>query len=115
MKHGLSLAAVAIVGLGALAGCSAQGTSSSEAIQYAKTLETPKQRTDYLVRRAQAFVKSEDYQEAIKALQYVLLSVDAHSQAATDLLEQAETKLDADAQAVIGDTKKPGGLSTGAL
>ena len=107
MKNGLLLAAVAIVGLGVLAGCGKQAVSSSEAIQHAKTLKTPEQQADYLVNRAQAFAKSEDYQEAIATAQYVLSSVDAHSHAATDLLEQAEAKMDADAQAVIGG-KKPG-------
>ncbi len=110
MKHGLLLAAAAIAGLGVLAGCSQQAASSSEAIQHAKTLKTPEQQADYLVSQAQAFVSSEDYQEAIKTAQYVLSSVDAHSQAATDLLEQAKAKLAADAQAVIGDTKKLVGL-----
>jgi len=110
MKHGLLLAAVAIAGLGVLAGCSKQAVSSLEAIQHAKTLNTSKQQADYLVSQAQAFVNSQDYQEAITTAQYVLSSVDAHSQAATDLLEQAKTKLAADAQAVVGHTKKPTGL-----
>ena len=106
MKHGLWLVAVAIAGVGVLAGCGRQAVSSSEAIQHAKTLKTPVQQADYLVRQAQAFVKSEDYQEAIKTVQYVLSSVDIHSHAATDLLGQAKAKLAADAQAVIGETKK---------
>ena len=110
MKHGLLLAAVAIVGLGVLAGCSKQAASSSEAIQHAKTLKTPERQADYLVSQAQVFVKSEDYQEAIKTAQYVLSSVDTHSQAATDLLGQAKAKLAADAQAVVDDAKKPMGL-----
>ena len=104
------MAAVAIAGLVVLAGCSKQATSSSEAIQHAKTLKTPEQQADYLVSQAQAFVNSEDHQEAIKTAQYVLSSVDAHSHAATDLLEEAKAKLAADAQAVIGDTKKLVGL-----
>jgi len=106
MTNRLLLAAAAIVGLGVLAGCSKQAASSSEAIQHAKTLKTSEQQADYLVSQARAFVKSEAYQEAITTSQYVLLSVDTHSQAAADLLEQAEAKLAADAQAVIGGTKK---------
>lgn len=107
MRNGLLLAAIAIAGLGVLAGCSKQAASSSEAIQHAKTLKTLKQQADYLMSQAQAFVDSQDYQEAIKTAQYVLLSVDVHSSAATDLLEQAKAKVAADAQAVVGDTKKP--------
>ena len=110
MKHGCLLAAVVIAGLGVLAGCTKQAASSSEAIQYAKTLKKPEQQADYLVSQAQTFVNSQDYQEAIKTAQYVLSSVDAHSHAATDLLEQAKTKLAADAQAVIDGTKKQVGL-----
>ncbi len=104
------MAAVAIAGLGVLAGCSKQAASSSEAIQHAKTLKTPERQADYLVSQTRAFVNSEDYQEAIKTAHYVLSSVDAHSHAATDLLEQAKAKLAADAQAVIGETKKQVGL-----
>lgn len=110
MKYGVLLAVIAIAGLGVLAGCSKPAASSSEAIQHARTLKTPEQQADYLVSRTQAFVDSEDYQEAIKTAQYVLVSVDSRSRAATDLLEQAKTKLAADAQAVIGDTKKAVGL-----
>ncbi len=111
MKHELWLAAIAITGfLGVLAGCSKQAASSSEAIQHAKTLKTSEQQADYLVSQTRTFVNSENYQEAIKTAQYVLLSVDTHSHAATDLLEQAKAKLAADAQAVIGDRKKPVGL-----
>ena len=104
------MAAVAIAGLGVLAGCSKQAASSSEAIQHAKTLKTPERQADYLVSQTQAFVNSEDYQEAIKTAHYVLSSVDTHSHAATDLLGQAKAKLAAEAQAVIGDTKKQVGL-----
>ena len=106
MKNGLLLAAVAIASLGVLAGCSKQTASSSEAIQHAQTLKTPEQQADYLVSQAKTFLKLEDYQEAIKTTQYVLSSVDTHSQAATDLLGQAKAKLAADAQAVVGDRKK---------
>ncbi len=107
MKHGFVLTAVAIAGVGVLAGCSQPAASASEAMQHAKTLKTPAQQTDYLVRRAQAFVKSQDYREAITTAQYVLSSVDAHSHAATGLLVQAKAKLAADAQAVLGDAKQP--------
>jgi len=105
MKHGVLWVAVGIAALGGVAGCAKQAASSSEAIQYAKTLQSPEQQASYLVRQAQAFVDSQDYQEAIKTAQYVLLSVDIHSQAATDLLARAKAKLAADAQAVIGDAK----------
>ncbi len=110
MRHGLWLAAVAMAGVWVLAGCSQQAASASEAIQHAKTLQTPKQQTDYLVGQARAFVKSEDYQEMIKTAQYVLSSVDAHSHAAINLLKQAKTKLAADTQAILDDTKQPVGL-----
>ena len=106
MKNRLLLAAVAIAGLGVLAGCGKQAASSSEAIQHAKTLKTPEQQADYLVGQAQRFVNSEDYQEAVKTAKYVLSSIDASSQPAKDLLKQAKLKLAADTQAVIDATKK---------
>lgn len=106
---GLFLAAVAMAVFG-LAGCNKQAVSSSEAIQHANTLKTPKQQADYLVGRAQAFLNADDSQEAITTAQYVLASVDSHSLAATELLQQAQAKLAADTQAVLDDAKKPVGL-----
>jgi hypothetical protein len=109
MRHGLLLAAVAITGLGILAGCSQQAVNSSEAIQRAKTLATPEQQGNYLVNQMQGFVNSGDYQEAVKTAQYMLSSVDAHSHEAMGLLAQAKAKMAADAQAVTGDERKPSG------
>ncbi len=106
MRHVLYLVTAGMLLVSGPLGCSKRTASSSEAIQHAKTLKTPERQADYLVSRAQAFVNSEDYQEAIKTAQYVLLSVDSRSLAAAGLLEQAKAKLAADAQAVLGDTKK---------
>jgi len=104
--YGVVLAAAAIASLVIAAGCGKQAAaSSSEAIQQARTLKTPGQQADYLVSQAQGFVKSEDYQEAIKTAQYVLSSVEPKSQAANDVLEQAKDHLAADVRAVVLDTK----------
>jgi hypothetical protein len=100
-----------MVSLVLAAGCGKPAaSSSSEAIQHARTLKTPEQQADYLVSRAQAFMNSKDYQEAVKTAQYVLASIDVNSQAAKELLEQAKTRLAADTKSVVDDTKKRLGL-----
>jgi len=107
-RIGMLLVIAALAGSAILDGCTRQAASSSEAIEYAKTLRSAEQQSSYLVSQAQVFIDSQDYQEAIQTAQYVLSSVDPRSQSAMDLMGQAKAKLAADAQAVIGGTKKPG-------
>jgi hypothetical protein len=102
----LVAAAVMLMGLMSAVGCEKPVASSSQAIQHAEALKTPEQRAEYLVRQAKAFMKAKSQQEAIKTLHYVLASVDPRSDAAKNLLAQADAQLAADAHAVVGDTKK---------
>ncbi len=104
------LVASAVIGLMSAAGCDKPVASSSQAIQHAEALKTPVRQADYLMSQAKAFMKAKNQQEAIKTLQYVLASVDPRSDAAKDLLADAKAQLAAEAQAVVGDTKKSLGL-----
>jgi hypothetical protein len=91
------------VGMG---GCEGQATSASEAIQQAKELGTPEQQAQYLVGQAKAFLNSKEYQEAIKTAQYVLTNIEADSQEAKDVLEQAQTQLADATKQAAGEAKK---------
>ena len=92
------------------AGCANRATSSSEAIQHAKTLRTAKQQADYLVAQAKEFLGVKDYQEAVKTTQYVLASIDVNSQPAKEVLEEAKQQLARDTQAVVRETEPHIGL-----
>ncbi len=99
-----SAAAVFIVA-SLFTGCAGRATSSSEAIQHAKALHTQQEQADYLVAQAKAFLAVKDYQEAVKTIQYVLASVDSHSEPARQMLEQANTQLAQDMRVAVGETK----------
>ena len=84
-------------------GCASHASSSSEAIQHAKTLRTSQQQADYLVTQAKAFLGVKDYTEAVKTMQYVLASIDINSQPAKEVLDQARQQLARDTQEVVSE------------
>ena len=93
-----------------LEGCSNRATTSSEAIQHAKTLGTPSHQEEYLIVQARAFFNAKNYQEAMTTAQYVLASVDGRSQDAQSVLEQVKRQLAKDTEAVVGEAKASVGL-----
>ena len=97
-----SFAATVFIAASLFTGCAGRATSSSEAIQHAKALHTHQQQADYLVTQAKAFLAVKDYQEAVKTVQYVLASVDDHSEPARQVLEQANRQLARDTQVAVG-------------
>lgn len=113
MKHVSSVMLVALFGF-VVFGCSQQpkAESSSEAIQQAMTLENAEAQAQYLVQQAKAFVRSEQYQEAIKSAQYVVtnLKVDAEIEKAKQIIEDAKARLEAQAKSAVGDAKSKLGL-----
>jgi len=104
------LACCAFVVLGA-AGCAQEKTaaSSGEAINTAKAMATVEEKVDYLVGQANAFYKSDDFQQAVDVAQYILSKVDSESREAKNLLEKAKSALAAKAQQAVdkvaGDVK----------
>jgi len=90
-----------------LTGCGAKKAGSSrEAISAAKTMETSKEKVDYLVGQAKAFYNSKEFQNAIDTAQYVLRYLDRDSQPAKDLLQKAKDALTAQAKSAVEDAKK---------
>ena len=94
-----------------LAGCAQEkATSSKEAMETAKSMETVEQKADYLIKQAKAFYNSKEFQQAVDITQYILRYVDKDSQEAKNLLEKAKEALVAKAKEAAGgaveDVKK---------
>jgi hypothetical protein len=85
------------------AGCTKKAGSASEAIQNSQALKTVQEKADYLIKQAQGFYNSKEFQKAIETAQYVLSNLDKNFQPAKDLIEKAKTQLQAAAQKAVGD------------
>lgn len=64
-----------------------------QTIDATKTMQTVQEKAGYLIAQAEAFYKSQKFQETITLLQYVLTSLDKNSQSAKNLLEKAQNAL----------------------
>ena len=90
-----------------LVGCGAKKAGSSkEAINATQTMETAKQKTDYLIGQAKAFYNSKEFQNAVDVAQYVLRYLDSDSQQAKDLLQKAKEALASAAKGAVEDVKQ---------
>lgn len=84
-----------------------ESANSKEAIDYAKTLETVEEQADYLIKEANAFISSEQYEEAISTAKHVLsnVNVEQYKEEAQAIIEEAKTKIEAMAKAKVEDAK----------
>jgi hypothetical protein len=105
MQNVLLLLIIVCLSCGTLlnAGCTKNSGSPSEAIQSSQALQTVKEKADYLIQQANAFLNAKDYQKAIDTAQYVLNNLDKNSQPAKDLIEKAKSMLQGAAQKAVGD------------
>jgi hypothetical protein len=107
----LSFFVCCLVGVGIFTGCSGnKATSSREAINLSKAMETVGEKTNYLVSQAKSFYNSKDFQGAIDIAQHILQYVDKDSLDAKNLLEKAKEQLKAKAEQALGDVKGAMGL-----
>ncbi len=97
------------VGMG-LMGCTQKAASSSEAIKQAETKQTVDEKVDYLVGQANAFINSQEFNEAIKTAQYILSNLDKDSEKAKSIIEKAKMELEATAKKAAGDMANKLGL-----
>ena len=76
-------------------GCSKEEAvrSSGEAIEVSKSIETPKDKLDYLIKQANYFYKSEDFQQTINITQYILTYLNSDSEEARELLEKSKFEI----------------------
>ena len=78
----------------ALAACGQKkASSSSEAIDTAKAMESVEKQANYLVKQAELFYTSKEYKDAVASAQYVLNNLDKESAKAQELLEKAKAEL----------------------
>ncbi len=84
-------------------GCEKKSGSASEAIDNAQSLKTVSEKADYLIKQAEAFYSSKEFQQAIQIAQYVLSNLDKESKPAQSLIEKAKAELQAAAQKAVGD------------
>ena len=108
MKRLLSVLLVAsfVCGL-TISGCASQKEGSAqEAIDASRALDTTTEKINYLIKQAQAFYNSKEFQDTIDIAQYVLRYLDRDSQEAKNLLEKAREALTAAAEAASSEVKK---------
>lgn len=105
MRKTLLLGAVICLSCGMFlsAGCTKKSASPNEAIQSSQTLKTVQEKAGYLIKQAEAFYNSKEFQKAVDTAQYVLSNLDSNYQPAKDLIEKAKAQLQAVAQKAVGD------------
>ena len=87
----------------AFVGCSKpKASSSNEAINTSKSMETSEQKVSYLIGQAKSFYNSKDFQQAVDTAQHILTYLDKESQEAKDLLTKAKEALVAKAKEAVG-------------
>lgn len=108
MRFLFYIACAVVISMGLLSGCSRveKAESSQQAIETSKSLATAQEKVDYLLQQAQAFQSSKQFQEVINVTQYILRYVDAESQMATNLLENAKAKLTGAVESAASDISK---------
>jgi DNA repair ATPase RecN len=83
-------------------GCTKKSASVNEAIQNSESLKTVEEKVSYLVKQAEVFYNSKEFQQAIQTAQYILSNLDKNSQSAKDLIEKAKAQIQAAAEKAVG-------------
>jgi len=90
------------------AGCAApkpKAATADQAIEQSKSVGDVQAQAQYLVGEANAFVNSQKFDEAIVTAKYVLANLDANSQEAKSVLEQATAEIKKMAEQKAGELK----------
>lgn len=100
-----------VIGLAAgimLTGCGQKKAGSSqEAIETAEmTLKTYEEKVDYLVKQAQAFYNSKQFQDAVETAQYVVIALQSESEKAKQVLQKAQDALKAEFRKAADELEK---------
>ena len=79
----------------AVSSCSQQpkAANSRQAIEQSKAMSTTQEQAKYLVSQANAFVNSNNFDEAIQTAKYILANLDADSAEAKSIIEKAAAEL----------------------
>lgn len=76
-------------------GCAQKPTAanSNEAISHAQTLSSLEEQGKYLAKEANAFINSQQFDEAIKTAKYILGKIDGESAQAKSIIEKATAEI----------------------
>ena len=108
-RQGMSFSVVSVVLLAALVvGCAQKpkAANSKEAVEQAKQLENVEAQVQYLVKEANAFINSKQFDEAVNTAKYILSNLDKESAQAKTILEKAQEELKKLAEAKAQELKK---------
>ena len=98
---------IAFVFSALFAGCAQEkADSSSSAIEATQSMQSVQEKVDYLIKQAQAFYNSKDFQQTIDIAQYILQNLDSDSLEAKNLLTKAKEALTSAAKSALDDAKK---------
>lgn len=81
-----------IVSLAAF-GCGQQVQSSQEAIELSKTKGIVEVQVQYLVKQANSFINSDNFEDGISTAKYILSKLDSNSTEAKSIIEKAQAEL----------------------
>ena len=105
MKKIITLVACVLALAVILPGCAKKAESPEAAIKKAQSMSSVDDQVDYLTEQAKLFCDSKEYKEAVTLSQHVLTQLDAESEDAQEILEDAKKEL---SSAVGGALKKIG-------
>ncbi len=80
--------------LTAVWGCTQKAENAQAAIEQSEQHATVDAKVDYLVGQANAFLNSDEFNEAIKTAQHILRNLDQDSQTAQGIIEKARAALE---------------------
>lgn len=90
-----------------LAGCGPKKVETSqEAIRNTETMKTAEQKTDYLLKQANLFLKEKDFKEVIDISQYILWKIDGNSEEAKTIMRKAQDAMAVEAGKAAEELKK---------
>ena len=89
-------------------GCAQKPETSSakDAIQKSQNLQSVEAQAEYLIKDANAFVNSEQFDEAIQTAKHVLAELDKDSAEAQSIIQKAQAELKALAEQKAGELKE---------
>ena len=107
MKKNLFFLFILGMTLTVLQGCSQQqkAATSQDAIQQAQAMKTVDEQVKYLVSQANSFINSQKFEESITIAQHILQNLDANSQEAKNIIQQAKAELQKTVEKKMAEVK----------
>ena len=92
-----------------MSGCAKEklkpSANAQEAINRSKMQDSVQHQVNYLIEEGQDFVYSKNYNQAMMVAKYILASLDANSQEAKDIFDQAKAEMQKAAQTAKTEMK----------